>query len=96
MFGGVVGDIRLYLKIRPYLRKIEKQLGDAQMKISLNVLIQVLGTLLQGLMAVSPMLSGKGKFAAEVAVSAVQGATAVAAHFSNPDGTKAQEPYVKK
>lgn len=95
MLGGMVKDIRLYLKVRPYLRKIEKQLEDSEMKFSLNVLIQVLGTMMQGLMAVSPMLTGKGKFAAEVAVSAVQGVAAVAAHFSNPDGTKATEPYVK-
>lgn len=65
------------------------------MKFKLNMLLQIIGTIMQGTMAVSPMLTGKGKVAAEITVAAAQGIVAAMAHYSNPDGTKAEEPYIK-
>ena len=65
------------------------------MKFKMNLFLQVLGTVMQGLMAVSPMMTGKSKIAAEITVAAAKGVVAAVAHYSNPDGTKAEEPYFK-
>ena len=65
------------------------------MKFTMNAFIQSLGLVLQGLAFISPALTGKGKFAAAVAISAAQGVVSVASHFSNPDGTPAETPYKK-
>ncbi len=66
------------------------------MKFSVNVVIQMLALAAQGINATQDLLPGKGKFWAMVALSAVQGLTAVLAHFANPDGTPAQAPYIRK
>ncbi len=66
------------------------------MKFSVNVAVQMLALVAQGLNASMGLLPGKGKFWAMVALSSVQGITAVMAHFVNPDGTPAQDPYLKK
>ena len=67
-----------------------------KMKFSVNVAIQMLALVAQGLNATVDLLPGRGKFWAMVSLSAVQGLTAVIAHFANPDGTPAQAPYIKK
>ena len=66
------------------------------MKFSVNVAIQMLALVMQGLNSTADLLPGKGKFWAMVGMSAVQGLTAVLAHFVNPDGTPAKAPYIKK
>jgi len=66
------------------------------MKFSVNVAIQILALAAQGINATQDFLPPKGKFWAMVALSAVQGLTAVLAHFANPDGTPAQAPYIGK
>ena len=66
------------------------------MKFSVNVGIQMLALVAQGLNATADVLPGKGKFWAMVGLSAVQGLTAVLVHFVNPDGTPAEAPYIKK
>ena len=66
------------------------------MKFSVNVFIQMLALAAQGLNATVELLPGRGKFWAMVGLSAVQGVTAVLAHFANPDGTPAQVAYLKK
>ena len=58
--------------------------------------IQILALVAQGLNASIDLLPGRGKFWAMVGLSAVQGLTAVLAHFANPDGTPAEAPYIKK
>lgn len=50
----------------------------------------------QGLNATMDLLPAKGKFWAMVGLSAVQGVTAVLAHFVNPDGTPAEAAHAKK
>lgn len=66
------------------------------MKFSVNVAIQMLALVGQGLNATMELLPGRGRFWAMVGLSAVQGVAAVLAHFANPDGTPAQAPYIKK
>jgi len=66
------------------------------MKCSVNVAIQVLALIAQGINATQDLLPARGRCWAMVVLSAVQGVTAVLAHFVNPDGTPAKLPFVKK
>lgn len=66
------------------------------MKFSVNSVIQVLVLIAQGINAVSDLLPPRGKFYAAVALAAVQGVVGVLAHFSNPDGTRATQPWARK
>jgi hypothetical protein len=59
------------------------------MKFSLNVAIQILALVAQGLNQALDLLPPRARFWAMVALSVVQGLTAVLAHFANPDGTPA-------
>ncbi len=63
------------------------------MKVSVNAVVQILGTALQGLNTVMDLLPARGKFWAYVAVSAIQGVVGILAHFSNPDGSPSTVPY---
>jgi hypothetical protein len=65
------------------------------MKFSVNATIQALALVAHALNATVDLLPPEAKFWAMVALSAVQGLTAVLAHFANPDGTPAAVPYVK-
>jgi len=66
------------------------------MKFSVNVAIQMLALVAQAINVTQDLLPERGKFWAMVGLSAVQGLTAVLAHFANPDGTPVEAPYVKK
>jgi hypothetical protein len=66
------------------------------MKFSVNSTIQLLALIAQGINAVSDLLPPRGKFYAAVALAAVQGVVGVLAHFSNPDGTHATQPWVRE
>ncbi len=89
----MIREIRLWWRVRPVLERFQEL---TKMKFSVNVVIQMLALVAQGLNATQDLLPPKGKFWAMVALSAVQGLTAVLAHFANPDGTPAQAPYIKK
>ncbi len=86
-------ELRIWLRLRPVMSKFQEL---TKMKFSVNVLIQMLALAAQGLNATVELLPGRGKFWAMVGLSAVQGVTAVLAHFANPDGTPAQVAYFKK
>ena len=86
-------ELRIWLRLRPVMNKFQEL---TKMKFSVNVLIQMLALAAQGLNATMELLPGRGKFWAMVGLSAVQGVTAVLAHFANPDGTPAQVAYLKK
>lgn len=86
-------ELRIWLRLRPMMNKFQELTG---MKFSVNVAIQMLALAAQGLNATVELLPGRGKFWAMVGLSAVQGVTAVLAHFANPDGTPAQVAYLKK
>lgn len=66
------------------------------MKLSVNTVIQILALSGQVLNFTQDFVPAEGKIWIAVALSAIQGASAVLAHFANPDGTPASEPYVKK
>ena len=85
--------LRIWLRLRPIMNRFQEL---TKMKFSVNVLIQMLALAAQGLNATVELLPGRGKFWAMVGLSAVQGVTAVLAHFANPDGTPAQVAYLKK
>jgi hypothetical protein len=89
----MIRQLRIYLRLGPLISQFEEL---TRMKLSVNVVIQMLALAAQGLNATQDLLPAKGKFWAMVALSAVQGVTAVLAHFSNPDGTSAQAPYTSK
>ena len=77
------------------LRSIPNQLKElSNMKFSVNVAIQMLALVAQGLMQTQDLLPPRGKFWAMAVLSAVQGVVAVLAHFRNPDGTPAAAPYI--
>lgn len=86
-------ELRIWLRLRPVMNKFQEL---TKMKFSVNVLIQMLALAAQGLNATVELLPGRGKFWAMVGLSAVQGVTAVLAHFANPDGTPARVAYDKK
>jgi hypothetical protein len=86
-------ELRIWLRLRPIMKSLQEL---TKMKFSFNVLIQMLALAAQGLNATMELLPGRGKFWAMVGLSAVQGVTAVLAHFANPDGTPAQVAYLKK
>jgi hypothetical protein len=86
-------ELRIWLRLRPVMNKFQEL---TKMKFSVNVLIQMLTLAAQGLNATMELLPGRGKFWAMVGLSAVQGVTAVLAHFANPDGTPVQVAYDKK
>ena len=89
----MIRELRLYWRMRPILKQLQEL---TRMKLSANVLIQMLALVTQGINATQDLLPARGKFWAMVALSAVQGAAAVVAHFANPDGSPAQAAYVKK
>jgi hypothetical protein len=89
----MIRELRIYVRLRPLINRFQEL---TKMKFSVNVMIQMLALAAQGINATQDLLPGKGKFWAMVALSVVQGATAVLAHFANPDGTPAEAPYVKK
>ncbi len=87
----MIRELRIWWRLRPYISKIQEQ---SRMKLSVNAVVQILGTALQGLNTVVDLLPARGRFWAFVAVSAIQGVVGILAHFSNPDGTSAAAPYI--
>ncbi len=65
------------------------------MNFSVNVAVQMLALVAQGINQAQDLLPPRAQFWAMVALSAIQGATAVIAHFVNPDGTPAVVAYSK-
>ena len=66
------------------------------MKLSTNLIIQILGTITQILNQATPFVtSDKAKAVIAASVGIAQTLSALLAHFSNPDGTPAQAAYVK-
>ena len=90
---GPLQALKLYWRLRPVMAKFKEV---SKMKFSVNFIVQLLALAAQGLNQITDLLPPKGKFWAAVALSAIQGLTGVLAHFTNPDGTPAEAPYVKK
>ena len=87
-----ITELRIFVKLQPIISMLQK---ESHMKFSWNLVIQVLGTVVQALNVLAPFATSdkaKGSIAATVAL--VQAITAFIAHFSNPDGTPAAAAYV--
>lgn len=84
---------RLMLRLNSILKEFEKMKG---MKFSVNFLIQALGVIGHAAVQLSDLLPPEYKVWASVTVAAVQGLTGILAHFRNPDGSPASEPYRTK
>jgi hypothetical protein len=85
-----------WLKLGWRLRKLKPELeAILRMKFSLNAVVQLLALAGQGIVQVQDMLPPRGKFWAAVSLAAVQGLVGVLAHFANPDGTPASQPYTE-
>lgn len=66
------------------------------MKFRWNAVIQTIGTIGQAVNVISPMLPGDAQLSVAVTLAAVQGVTAMIAHFRNPNGTPATLPYIPR
>jgi hypothetical protein len=66
-----------------------------RIKMTVNVLIQVLALVCQLLNGLSDVVSPDKKPYIGLAIMAGQGIVAILAHRSNPDGTSVQLPYLR-
>jgi hypothetical protein len=66
------------------------------MKLSLNMIVQVVALVLQIYNQYWRMIPTGWQPLAALIVGVVQAASALLAHFSNPDGTPASTAYVKQ
>jgi hypothetical protein len=89
----MIRELRIWWRLRPLMEEFQEL---SKMKFSVNVAIQMLALVAQAINATQDLLPERGRFWAMVVLSAVQGVTAVLAHFANPDGTPAAAPYIKK
>ncbi|MBN1567948.1 MAG: hypothetical protein JXA73_08870 [Acidobacteria bacterium] len=64
------------------------------MRLSVNMVIQILMTLLQAYNAVSDMLPDDWKGGAAAIMAIIQAVVAAIAHFKNPDGSSAKVAYI--
>jgi hypothetical protein len=63
------------------------------MKFSWNIVTQICGTVLQVINANSSVIPARYQAWVACALGVVQAISGLAAHFSNPDGTPATEPW---
>jgi hypothetical protein len=66
------------------------------MKLSVNLIIQILATIVQVLNFASGMVPAKYQWILAGALSLIQAITGILAHFSNPDGTPATAKVATK
>lgn len=83
---------RVYFKLYPYFKKI----GEAtKMKFSVNMFVQILTLVAQGANQVLSFVPDAKKPVVVAALGVVSAVTGLLAHFSNPNGTPASQPYTK-
>jgi hypothetical protein len=88
----MIKELRIYWRLRPTIKQLK---GLFAMRLRTNVVIQILMTLMQGYNQISDLLPLKYKEPATLIMGVVQAVVAVMAHYSNPDGTTADQEYVK-
>lgn len=90
----MIRELRIYLRLRPYIKQLQKLAKEnTGMKLSWNVITQVVGIAVQGANALSDLVP---EYKAIIAsgVGLVQALVAFLAHFRNPDGTDARTAYI--
>jgi hypothetical protein len=90
---GIMQTLKIYWRLRPLLAQAREL---SKMRFSLNMVIQILGMAGQAINALVDFVPPKSKPIAAGVIGVIQAVTALLAHFSNPDGTPAADPYVKK
>jgi hypothetical protein len=88
----MIREIRMYFRLRTYISDLRK---ECHMKLSLNVVVQILGTVVQALNAIGGMFPAKQQVLIASIVGVIQAVVGLLAHFSNPDGTPAAAPYIR-
>lgn len=89
----MIRELRIYWRLKPYIKQLK---GEFAMKLSWNMIIQVLATIAQALNVILDILPGKQKAIAATVIGVIQVIVARAGSLSNPDGTPAAAPYIKK
>ena len=85
--------LRAWIKFRPIINQLNL---EVHMKFSWNLVVQILGTVGQGLNQASVFATTeKSRTGIALGVGVLQAVAALIAHYSNPDGTSASSPYVK-
>lgn len=88
-----MNPVRL-IKLLYRLNKIFKEIeGMKGIRFSVNFVIQVCGIIGHAAAQLMDFLPDNKKIWASVAIAAAQGVSGIMAHFSNPDGSPASEPY---
>ena len=82
--------IKLYFRISPLLDDLK---GELKMKLSVNVILQILATLMQIVNQMGGLVSPRYQTLVLGILSVAQAAIGVVAHFVNPDGTSAKVAY---
>ena len=90
---GNIKYVKLYFKISPLLDQLK---GEMSMKISTNMILQVIATGMQLVNQLGGIVPSKYQTLVLAVLSAAQGVIGAIAHFSNPDGTTANVAYVKE
>ena len=89
----MIEEIRVYLALRPAIAALKEEF---RMKLSWSLVGQVAMTAAQGLNALGTFATtADAKFWIASGLALVQLVGAVAAHYSNPDGTPAQAAWEK-
>jgi hypothetical protein len=66
------------------------------MKLSWNVIAQIIGVALQYVNIASGLIPKDWEWLVAAVIGILQGIAGIASHFSNPDGTPAKVAYVPK
>lgn len=80
---NIFQEISLLKKLNGPLNQLQKEMG---MKISTNMILQVLATAAQLMNAVSPMLPDKTKILLAGIIAGLQTMVSAVGHYSTPNG----------
>ena len=90
----MIRELRIWWALRPVVDALR---GELRMKLSWSLVLQIGGTVTQGLNALGTFADTKdAKFWIASALALVQMIVGVAAHYSNPDGTPARVAWQKE
>jgi hypothetical protein len=84
------------MKLVGYWNKLDSLYKENGMRFSLNFFIQAIGVVGQLANQFSNIIPPKAQAWVALALTTAQGVTGLLAHFSNPNGTPAAEPYTPK
>lgn len=87
----MIREIRILLALRP----IYKKLGETmKLNFSWHMITQVVALAIQGANAIGGIMP-EHQQAIALVIGAIQAIMGALAHFTNPDGTPASQPFVK-